>query len=344
MKRFLLITLLYIFSSYSFSLSSSFANTEESTSLLGYEQTYEKEAYGQLPIFSATNINNISNKDLQLIKKSTTNDKNYLLNVNKTTKRLKELVAKHPDMLSISNIGSAEGEDLYKIKISSTSSSNQIKRIAITTGVHGNEPITNVALIKIIEEIIHRSDLQKNYEFIIYPLINSYGLKNGKRRSKTCKDLNRSFTDGKWSQISTLLAKSIRDETENNGPFEIALDLHGAIGKGIFIIKAHDNDKKLAQEALKFMNIDNLLKSKDTTYPAYTSNETYFLHSPGEAVSFNSGTLKSYFDKLGTPFCYTVEYPVSRPLDKQITLLTQLVISYLNVSSERFDNDNLNKQ
>ncbi|MBF0316067.1 MAG: succinylglutamate desuccinylase/aspartoacylase family protein [Oligoflexia bacterium] len=185
-------------------------------------------------------------------------------------------------------------------------------------------PISNVALANVIEAVIKRDDLLEKFEFVTYPLVNLYGLKQGIRRTLDCKDLNRSFQDGEWTAISRILSKSIQEKRQ----FSFGLDLHGSGKQGIFIING------LAFSALAKIDHSDLQKSNNDTYPGKCGGHTML--SPGEAISRNQGTLKNFFAKCGIPYCYTFEYPKVQSLEKQVTLMTDLVLAYFNASDRHF--------
>lgn len=101
--------------------------------------------------------------------------------------------------------------------------------IFITSGVHGNEKTNMWALYLVIRDILNGKTeqdrrIRENYEIVVLPAVNPYGLVNNTRNNENNVNINRNFPH-KWdgdtatdkgskpfSEISTRFVRDIRDE------------------------------------------------------------------------------------------------------------------------------------
>ncbi len=120
--------------------------------------------------------------------------------------------------------------------------------------------------------------------------------------------------------------------------YDMAIDLHGANTKSEFFALKADEDRGLAKEALKSLENKDLLFPKDINDLFPANNGSYTLFSPGETLSQSVGTLKTYFNSIGIPYSYTLEYPgmikkgnelKQMPPQRQVKMMTHIIRSLL---------------
>ncbi|EQC42991.1 zinc carboxypeptidase [Bacteriovorax sp. BSW11_IV] len=261
-----------------------------------------------------------------------------VLDVSATYKRLYEIQKQFPEHIKIHKFGTSEGEDLLALNVFHYKDQRKKYRIMISSGVHGNEPMGVITAMNFLETLLKNRDEFKDFEFTFIPMINPTGLIDSTRRTRADIDLNRSFKDGHWVEASSALRELLAKDSD----FDMAIDLHGANTKSEFFAIKADEDRGLAREALKSLQKKDLLFPKTeegerlNEFPG--QNGSYTLFSPGETLSQSLGTLKTYYNNLGIPYSYTLEYPgmlktnkgeKQMPPQRQMKMMTHIVRSLL---------------
>jgi hypothetical protein len=202
--------------------------------------------------------------------------------------------------------------------------------VLITAGIHGNESLALVSLIKLLKYALnHRNFLTHYFELVIYPNLNPYGIIHNQRNLVDNKDLNRVFRDPSTTENSKLLTEDLRNEL----PFDMALDLHGAASQKASFVLASGNNWNLATRALKALNESSKVKSDSGLYPGmrsgYRRNTPYNMVAPGIAKQQrNNGNFKDYASQiLNIPHAFTVEYPMQAPIHIQLNSHFRLLLS-----------------
>jgi protein MpaA len=114
--------------------------------------------------------------------------------------------------------------------------------IALTAGVHGDEPAGPLALLALVEN----DELDRNYAYRLWPCTNPSGYAKGTRENAEGADVNRTFGRGGRTPEARALLTSNRDRK-----FRLSIDLHedcdaqgfycyeyGECGLGAAIVKA----------------------------------------------------------------------------------------------------------
>ena len=93
----------------------------------------------------------------------------------------------------------------------------QSPSIALSAGVHGDEPAGPWALLEIVE----RGDLDERFAYRIWPCTNPSGYEAGTRESADGLDMNRTFGRGGQSPEARAIVTANRDRK-----FALSIDLH----------------------------------------------------------------------------------------------------------------------
>lgn len=227
-------------------------------------------------------------------------------------------------------VGHVDGYPIHMLRLMSRQSNPNVRRVFISSGVHGNEPIGVTSVLELVANL-YDSPLRDQYEFTFVPMMNPGGLNDNMRTMRDGQDLNRQFDAHNVPQKLENLGNFLRAHQ-----FVLSLDVHGAkLRSGFFVIKAGE-DQGLVSESLQVLDRDLLLASDSGTYPGFVSlvldPHRYHLTAPGDATSNNQGTVKGYLYAHNTPHSYTVEYPGHIPVCQRqvglIKLLTAMVANF----------------
>jgi len=236
--------------------------------------------------------------------------------------QLRRLQKKHPERIKLSTIGQAHGEPLYRVDVASSRGKRGKKplRVLVSAGVHGNEPAGVEAALRLVERAVKDKGMQRNFSITVMPMVNPEGLMRNQRKNIVGQDVNRTFRPGKWSLESKAVRRSLAGEK-----YDLFVDLHGAQGKGFFLIRGKD-DGGLSARILRPMENHALLNSAAPDGKV----GPYRLHTLGGATSNNPGTFKGFMlDKHNARYSYTLEYPRTLPPDRQVNGLFKLLRSTL---------------
>lgn len=253
----------------------------------------------------------------------------YWINFDRVKKTVLEMMETYTNQVDVKVLGKYDGEPIFRIDIPGQGKGEK-KNILISAGVHGNESAGVATVLNFIQKNIYNPHVRNNFNIVIIPYLNPGGLKNNVRRLNNDIDLNRTFTEDLEQGPTRMIQDSLRGET-----FAVALDLHEAPFRDkFFVIKSKKDDQLITRNVLETINKDYLYTSDD--YPGHMPSATdpnknsYVLYGPGEAQSFNTGTVKGfYFSELGVEYSYTLEAPGKFDLNKKIDIYTDIVEKYL---------------
>jgi len=203
-------------------------------------------------------------------------------------------------------------------------------KVLITSGIHaGTEPHSVVVALNLINDLIKNHKKFSDVYFVIYPNLNPWGFLHGTRENEEHIDLNRVFKREKIESDSMqIVANSLHDES-----FNLAMDLHGGIGRKTFFAIRSKDDQGLSERAMQFLGESQLLlESTSKQYPDYAHHakfsKRYCLVAPGVSETKTPGTLKSHVSQI-SDFAYTMEYPGKlTPLEIQ-SKFQDLIYSYI---------------
>ena len=228
--------------------------------------------------------------------------------------------------VSVTQIGEPYGFPVYKIKIASKTQSTDSPpmRVLLTSGVHGNEFLGVTAMMQVVESFLSNPRLRKNFELTAV-VINPPALAKGERRVSSEKeffdkklnqseletlgtDLNRTFF-ASWPKPYDSIRQSLVLDT-----YDFGIDLHGGPQKDSFFLIKGREDGAFTKKILKGIQEMPFLPSRSGLYPGYagstsTKPNAYRMLSPGESISQNEGTMKSWMMSLNVWWSGTFEYP-----------------------------------
>ena len=154
---------------------------------------------------------------------SISSDTDSKLKVSKVYSFIEKLSSLNDLNIHVEQLGLHDGYPIHAITLKKNSnSSNPRKRVLVTAGIHGNEPISTLTAVELIESYMQSSMLQDNFEFTIIPMLNPGGLAKGTRADLSKIDLNRTFLIDQEYSISLY----IKNFLARNLPFDMSLDLH----------------------------------------------------------------------------------------------------------------------
>ena len=229
---------------------------------------------------------------------------NYRLNFQSYQLCLKDLslipAAHH--FLNLKTLESIDGLPFFHLKIKPKAKVR--KSVLLTAGIHGDEAIGPVAVLKFLQRALSTSE-NRNTEFSIFPMLNPWGLKECTRHGRYGKNLNRELKRESTSKLFSILSKTLVDKK-----FDAALDIHEASGfKTFFVIANDEQDMQQANAALVVYNHQHLFQSPTKKYPYQRTPKSYKFYAPGVSTSSNRGTVKAFFKyNLNIPFALTTEH------------------------------------
>jgi hypothetical protein len=161
-------------------------------------------------------------------------------------KDLFSLVKNAPSLTAIRIIGYSSGDPsypIYALKMTDNPLDEENEpELQVSGGIHGNEQLSCMVVIKLIEYMIDRykhddpviTDIINNTELHFFPVLNPHGLSLDKRHNANSVDLNRNF-DWAWvdqpnhgdSPVDQPESQAIRDDSLEH-PY--VLSVHGHTG------------------------------------------------------------------------------------------------------------------
>jgi hypothetical protein len=199
-----------------------------------------------------------------------------------------------------------------------------IIRLAIFTGLHGDEPAGVHALVDLLRELEANPFVGRSYRIHIYPLCNPTGYEDGTRHSRSGKDLNREFWRG-----------SLEPEV---GIIERELLLHKFHG----VISLHSDDT--SDGLYGFMRgatlTEHLLKpalaAAEAALPVNQANIIDGFHAiEGVIRSAYDGILTAPPGSTPAPFEIILESPLHASMDLQrrafVLALTEILRHYRRI-------------
>ncbi len=160
----------------------------------------------------------------------------------------------------IGNVHYDDGDyPVYCVKIDNNAPDNVI----ISSGVHGTEPASVAANLKLLQILDSRGDL-KSYNYYIIPVVNPWGWIKGVRYNYDGMEINRDFSPGK---VETQEAQILLDYIKDINPV-IAIDLHESNTWGNYYFVYTREMRALMEEFIN-ENEDNFPFENDTRYMGY---------------------------------------------------------------------------
>lgn len=151
---------------------------------------------------------------------------NYYTGYNNTLKFIDDLVAKHPELITVSSIGVSQRG--FKVPSVTFSKKNNIPdtekiRVCYLASVHGNEPISTDGLLYLMDELSNNSkysSLLDNIILKVIPIVNVDGYKDDKRVTTNDTDLNRNL-----AILDIVESVNVKTAINNFNP-QIVVDFH----------------------------------------------------------------------------------------------------------------------
>ncbi|OFZ46500.1 MAG: hypothetical protein A2381_02210 [Bdellovibrionales bacterium RIFOXYB1_FULL_37_110] len=264
---------------------------------------------------------------------STTNPLDYRINLDLVFKKIENFKHQYGAQIHTKILGQSDGEPVYRIDLPGHGPLKK-KKVVLTAGIHGNEPIGVEVVLSIIDQLVHNTKLRNEYDFIFFPTLNPGGLRNNKRFTNDLVEMNATFVKGQEGKVALMIKNSMQPEEE----IYKALDLHEAVSQnGFFFISSNQNDDALLKRVVAEIPKEYVLRSSDNVYPQSLRSVSdpakiaYILKAPGEAISLNPGTMKDYWSEVfKAKDSYTVESPKKLDYKTKKEIYMKAVQSFLN--------------
>ena len=116
--------------------------------------------------------------------------------------------------------------------------------VYISAGIHGNEPAPPLAVLKLLKAGAFTDD----YNWVICPVMNPYGLSKATRRNSEGIDMNRQYKDSTSPEIDMHIRW-----LERYTHFDLTMSCHeDHEAVGFYLYEKHSNDKpSIAQDVIK---------------------------------------------------------------------------------------------
>ncbi len=157
----------------------------------------------------------------------TTGDKsfNYYTKYKDVVQFIKDLAAKHPDLIKIGSIGETQrGRDQVSVLLTNQNTAKTDKlRVTVIGSIHGNEPISTEGMLLLIyrlTEDAQYADLLNHLEILVLPDVNADGRESDKRTTSNGIDLNRDLTT-----LEAPESRNIKTAINQFDP-QVVLDFH----------------------------------------------------------------------------------------------------------------------
>lgn len=203
------------------------------------------------------------------------------------------------------------------------------KRALLSAGIHGDEPAGVLAILQLLEQSLLAPYLE-NWELIVLPCLNPYGIEHNTRNNADDIDLNRQFKlENPCPAVK--LAQSIYDS-----PFQLTLELHEDVDShGYYLYqKSQENDKnkdlgrKIVREIAPIMPVN--LHEEIDGLPA-GDGVIDRLKNPDE-MDFWPMALYSFHKR--TSCCFTLEtgtdFPMQQRVDSHCTAVLTALKEFQN--------------
>ncbi len=209
-----------------------------------------------------------------------------------------------------------ESFPVHLLRFSAAPRERRPLRVLLVAGVHGTEPAGVEALIRIAEELARDPSRFSAVSLDIVPVVNPWAWVYGYRYNGDGEDVNRDF-----SSRRTREARIIRKLYDENGPYDLLLDLHESKKPGYFIYQYVSEEEGLGGQYVKLLS--SLGRPLENNYREGVFRTTGgILRIPAASLLWISMggrlSLEQYARLHGTRHAYTVETPLADDFDQRV--------------------------
>jgi predicted deacylase len=200
--------------------------------------------------------------------------------------------------------------------------------VCIVAGVHGNEIAGPLAVLHIINVIIH--DLPRLFRYVVYPMINPSGFDLRQRFDDDGRDLNAIYETTLTSK-NYLEVQEFYQDALKFAPFEAVITLH------------EDSDlEKFYMYGLGEENLDYyhaICAFARTWIPAWTNADIYGCQSDDHGLVLATARDHAFdgalYKKGLTKVAYTLETPGKLDIHFRVNMMVQLVLMGMDMLNAR---------
>jgi hypothetical protein len=200
-------------------------------------------------------------------------------------------------------------------------------RVLLTGGVHGTEPAGVEALLRFVEQLSADPARLSGALIDVLPVVNPWGYVYGYRYNGDGQDVNRDYASRRTQE-----ARLVRALFQEDGPYDLVMDLHESKKPGYFLYEYVSPSRGLGRV---FAGLVSTLGQppenayREWIFPARDG----VLRTPAAALAWvalaRSLSLDQYARLHGTADSYTVETPVEDDLAERVAVDLRAVSSFI---------------
>jgi hypothetical protein len=195
--------------------------------------------------------------------------------------------------------------------------------ICIVAGIHGNEIAGPLAVLRIVNAIIH--DLPEQFRYVVYPMINPSGFDLRQRFDDDGRDLNAIYEET-LSSKNYMEVQAFYKDALNYAPYEAFITLHEDSDRDMFYMYGLGKENLNFYHAIcGFANM-HIKPWSNGDIEGCTTDDQGLILSNARDHAFDG---KFYKDGLAK-VAYTFETPGKLDCCFRVNLMTQLVLQSIN--------------
>ena len=211
--------------------------------------------------------------------------------------------------LSVAELGRVEYDGAWQpIMVARRSVAGAQRRLCVFSGVHGNEPASVEAGVRMAEMLGRAPGLYPGLNIVIVPLVNPWGWARNLRHNGVNRDISRSFmrTPSAESElIKTLLAKE---------PCDMLVDVHGDRANGPFYLITYENaNLELARSITRAVKAQGVMVRAGAPDGVFNRRDI-------DKASDTRPNLALYARRLGVREVYVVQTPRQLEIETRVKL------------------------
>jgi len=223
-------------------------------------------------------------------------------------------------------LGSVHYDSCYPFISLHTHSKLAKYNIVINSGAHGEEAIGVKVMLRFLQEF--NKDLLNNYNFILFPIVNTSGYRFNRRKNGNNQYGNNGFNQPKEENVNPE-AKLIREAIPNK--IDLFIDIHADTAKSGFYIyeRKRPTKESLAEKSLKIL--------KENKIPILENDTVYYEKCVNGVViqPIKDGSMDDSMFQRGAVYSLCIEIPGKIPEDQQIIggllLLNEILTKFKEV-------------
>ncbi|MCE0499055.1 MAG: M14 family metallocarboxypeptidase [Methylacidiphilales bacterium] len=201
----------------------------------------------------------------------------------------------------------------------------------LSTGIHGDEISGPLALL----ELLRLPDFFRDFNTVIFPILNPDGLARGTRENTAGIDLNRDYRDPRSAEIAGHI-----EILKTLGRFDAAMMLHEDFeGVGAYLYELNEERPVTGREIITAMgrHVPIDLRPEIEDFPAHGGVilRRDIVHKVGPIAERKEWPEAIYLSLHHTDISYTTETPKPFPLAQRIQAQIAAVETLLNAVSQK---------